>query len=376
MKQLFFLIALAVVLTVGYFTLGRNKANTSDSRKKIENRNLVPTTSPAKKALASTSLFIPAWSVKVEGGLDQSMLNSYDRLIYFGITPTLSGINKNEAGYLTMDEFLEAVSPGKKKYLALRMMSDSVSLPILRSPENQQKIIEETLQMIEQKNFDGLVLDLEVSYSLDESLKGQINNFVQLFYSEAKKHYIPFSLAIYGDVFYRGRLYDVSFLGNHSDEIMVMAYDFHKSRGEPGPNFPLSGKEKYQYDFKEMVQEFAAVVPKEKLTVIFGMYGYDWGVDEKKRPYKQASSLSLNEIRKKFIESGCQEESCVVKRDDESGETEINYVVSASAPDEQGIYRIDYHIVWFEDEASAKAKTDFLLQNGINKIAYWAYGYF
>jgi spore germination protein YaaH len=189
---------------------------------------------------------------------------------------------------------------------------------------------------------------------LNTDVKDQINKFVQSFYTAAKTDYKLFGLVIYGDVFYRKRPYDLSFLSKNADEILVMAYDFSKTIGEPGPNFPYDMGLKYNYSFKKMINDFKSVVPSEKLTVVFGMFGYGWQGNEKKAANNYCQSLTLKEIKKEFagfipgIEEACRLENGLIKRDEISKETEINYTSSSETPDEQGIYRIDYHIVWFE----------------------------
>jgi len=87
------------------------------------------------------------------------------------------------------------------------------------------------------------------------------------------------------------------------------------------------------------------------------------------------TGIHINEIKKKFIEK-CGFKNCVIKRDAISKETEINYIISSPTPDEQNIFRIDYHIVWFEDEESVKVKTEYLKEQGIGSVSYWASGYF
>lgn len=165
-------------------------------------------------------------------------------------------------------------------------------------------------------------------------------------------------MTIYGDTFYRKRPYDIKSIGSSLDELMIMAYDFSKSYGEPGPNFPHEGQEQYGYDLKTMIEDFANLVPREKLTVIFGMYGYDWTVDDKERPLKQAQALSFNEIKKKYPEN-CS--NCTTSRDELAQETKI------VAGD---------HVIWFEDSTSAQKKQEYLKSQGIGNFAYWAYGYF
>lgn len=380
MKKPVIIILFALVVLGGLlvFFLGKNYLN-RDNGGAVRVKQVTPAVKQNyNTAVTSTSIFIPYWSLSP----DTRLVSEYDTVIYFGITPSYEGINKQDAGYGGINQFLSLVPPDKKKFLTLRMINDDVNRFVLENADAQEKIIQETWEIVEQNAFDGVVLDLEISTLFSKDVTAQINNFVQQFYSEASENYRQFFVTLYGDTFFKQRPYDLPFIVKNSDGIMVMAYDFHKSRGEPGPNFPYesgpalpAGRAKYQYDFKKMITEFSKFVPKEKLTVIFGMFGYDWLVDEKKRPIRQAEALSLNEINKKFIDR-CEYKNCVVKRDALSKETEINYIISSPTPDEQEIYRIDYHIVWFEDEESVKFKSDYLREQGIKSISYWAYGYF
>jgi spore germination protein len=131
---------------------------------------------------------------------------------------------------------------------------------------------------------------------------------------------------------------------------MIMAYDFHKSYGEPGTNFPYE-------DFKKMINDYLEFVPAEKLTIIFGMYGYDWTLKDGK-PLRPAEALTLNQIRSKFSDR--------IKTDPISREKNISYI------DDDGYD----HVVFFEDEESAEVKINYLKEKGIGSIAFWAWGYF
>lgn len=329
---------------------------------------------PSTQKKESKSIFVPYWSL----GESSLEVEEYDRLIYFGIAPSKEGINREDPGYAGLDTFIAKSSrlgPNIKKYLTIRMIDDDINFYVLENDSLQKKISEETRNILKQYSFDGLVLDLETSNILDSSITNKINIFVQKLYSGLAKDYRKFSLAIFGDTFFRKRPYDISFLGNNSDEIMIMAYDFHKSRGEPGPNFPYDSGRQYNYSFKQMLNDFTSVVSNDKLTIVYGMFGYDWSVDEKKRPISPAKALTLNEIKKGFLEK-CDWKDCTIRKDEVSQETQISYIISSDTPDEQGIYRIYYHILWFEDEESSSVKRKAVSEKGINNSAYWAYGYF
>ncbi|QQG44235.1 MAG: hypothetical protein HYW86_05245 [Candidatus Roizmanbacteria bacterium] len=307
----------------------------------------------------STSIFVPYWadfktSLSVE---------NYDRVIYFGVAPDLDGYSKEEVGYQKLEEF-SLQTEGVEKLLTVRLLNSDINITLLKKKNYWPKIIDETLKIAKNYKFNGIALDLEINGLPVIDISGEINDFVKSFYTASRANNLNLTVILYGDVFFRKRPYDVSALAATSDEIMIMAYDFHKSRGEPGPNFPLKGKEKYGYDYETLIEDFS-VVPQNKLSIIFGMYGYDWVVDEKKRPIKPAKSLTDLEIKKEFLDS-CKWKNCVVMTNDLSSEKEVDYVDE----DEQ------YHIVWFEDESSVEKKIEYLKGKGIGSYVYWAYGYF
>jgi len=382
--------------------LFRNKLNSSKHQNKSE---AISTISPKNtkrnpEQSLTKSIFIPYWNIDENFVLQPSGEDTeFDRYIYFGITAGNQGIDKQEVGFLKLPVFAKATA-GKDTYLTLRLLNVDFNKNLLKNESLQTKIIEDTITVTMEKKFTGVVLDLELFSLFNDDITDQINNFVNKFYTVAKSNYKSFTVAIYGDVFYRKRPFDLFFLSKNSDEILVMAYDFSKTIGEPGPNFPFARRslgeggaklQNYDYDFKTMTKDYLKIVPSRKLTVVFGMYGYDWRTDEKKRPITTAKALTLKEIKNKFLNNNnlsddrlqdgqtefrCALAECVVKRDDISKETEINYTVSTDKPDEQGIYRIDYHVVWFEDEQSVAVKTDYLQSQGIGSVGYWAYGYF
>ncbi len=285
----------------------------------------------------SKSIFVPYWSL-----IQNSNLNIYDRVIYFGIKGDENGIDTGDIGYKSLEK-LNLLNFGKaKKYLTVRMSDATKNL----------KIVDESIEIAKQYGFSGIFLDLEISAIFGDEIIGQINNFSNSFYKKSKENNINYSIAIYGDVFYRKRPYDISNLAKNSDEIMIMAYDFHKSISEPGPNFPLQGRDIYGYDMEVLMDDFLGYTTAEKITVIFGMYGYDWIVDDKDRPIKPAQSLSLNQIKSKHS-NDCIGERCEFVDEDKRR-----------------------HIIWFENEESVSKKIEYLKSRGVGSFAYWANGYF
>lgn len=380
--MIFFLVEL-LFLVVLLFIVPRLKKTDDKALPKM-----APTTIPKKTEIKKKTVFVPYWEIasqlESEESFDHGLLNPYDRLIYFGIESNINGIHDSRFRIQEWKQFIEGDAVARDWWMTVIMTNTDVNLEILKDKNSWEKIISESVDLAVENKFNGIVLDLEMSVLPFDNVMAEITDFAKEFSVKTHEKNLKFAMTIYGDVFYRQRPYDIKALNNFTDEFMVMAYDFHKSRGEPGPNFPLDrrslgeggSKIDYGYDFKTMTNDFLASIPSDHLTIIFGMYGYDWQVDEKKRPLTQAKALSLSEIKKKFFndsESGCSWENCVISRDSVSKETEINYV-NSQVVDNYGY--IDYHIVWYEDEESVKLKQEYLLEKGIDSIGYWAYGYF
>lgn len=360
--------------------------------KKTDNKilpKMAPTVIPKKTEIKRKTVFVPYWTVDLElessESFDHGLFNPYDRLVYFGVDVNSYGIQNSEFRIQNWRQFIQGDTVARDWWMTVIMTNTDVNLEILKNKDSWEKIFSESVDLALENKFNGIVLDLEMSVLPFDNVVAEITNFTKEFSKAVHEKNLRFAITIYGDTFYRQRPYDITTLNNFTDEFMVMTYDFHKSGGEPGPNFPFDrrslgeggpNKIDYGYDLKTMVNDFLASIPPTKLTPIFGMYGYDWQVDEKKRPLNQAKSLSLSEIKKKFLsdsESGCSWENCVINRDSISKETEINYV-NSQVVDDYGY--MDYHIVWFEDEESVKLKQKYLLEKGIDSIGYWAYGYF
>ncbi len=364
--------AIIGLLVISYWLLGKYKQielKTNQPETKMS-RSLQKKTRETEALRDNKAIFIPYWSIENHHNQPQD----FDRLLYFGVTVNEDGVDKNEAGYQSLDRFLNLPNNDKEKYLIVRMTDNELSLAILSQPRSTWgKIWLDVINIAKEKEFVGIILDLELSQTLSTERTILLSNqFIEDFAQQMRAARLIPAIALYGDIFYRKRPYNVTTIGQSVDEVMIMAYDFHKSRGEAGPNFPLSGKDIYGYDLQTMLADFRQAVPPEKITVIFGMFGYDWTVDEKKRPIMPAKSLTLNQITSQFIDQ-CQWQDCVVKRDKLSQETEVNYVYS-QVKDNYGL--MDFHIVWFEDKQSVEAKSAWLKQQGINSFAYWAWGYY
>lgn len=303
-------------------------------------------------------LFVPYWT------LDSDVETApFDNLIYFGVEGSKNGVNTGEAGYTALESFRK-LSTGKKTYLTVRLVNKEINSEILKSESAQKKIIDDAIRIAKEYHFNGIVLDLEVQGLPFESLVSRISGFNRDFQKAARAQKLSFGTLIYGDVYYRVRPYDVKALGALADRVYVMAYDFSKSGGNPGPGFPLKGSGVYGYDFQTMVQDILAEVPIQKITIIFGMFGYDWPVDADGKSTGSGTAKTTLQAER-FLTRCENDESCISTLDLESQETNIKY----QQEDEN-------RIIWFETENSVEKKKEYLNSLGIHSIGYWAYSFF
>lgn len=318
----------------------------------------------------SASIFVPYWLLPSSEALPPQNLDAeLDTLIYFGITPTETGINTSEPGYNHLGAFTSLPQANKHEtLLTVRMINEDINRTIFESSTAQKKVIEDSLKTAKEYGFDGIVLDLEHSVLPTDEVVADISAFIENFSSEVKGQKMIFSVALYGDTFYRARPYDVQSIAAHADRIYIMAYDLHKSFGEPGPNFPLDtdpDAEYPYYTFKRMLQSFQEKASTHQISIIYGMYGYDWMVDEKERPAKAASARTYNQIKASFFPE-CTYSRCKVDKDAFTSETHISFY------DESG----QKHSLWYEDLDSVKAKSDYARTQGISQVSFWAHGYY
>ncbi|OGK49915.1 hypothetical protein A3A56_03555 [Candidatus Roizmanbacteria bacterium RIFCSPLOWO2_01_FULL_40_32] len=316
----------------------------------------------------STSVFFPYWTIKDSEATAFTPKDSnreVDTAIYFGVEAQAAGINENEAGFESIGDFKSLTAQIPHHVLTIRMVNDEINSSVLESTSRQEKIINEALNTATKHGFDGILLDLEVGGLASTKLNTQIVSFTKLASELVRANGLTFDMTLYGDSFYRARPYSIDALSPFVDHFYVLAYDLHKLWGTPGPNFPMEGKDTFGYDMGTMVEDMSKFTSTDKLVVVFGLYGHDWIVDEKKRPLTSATTLTFSQIKEKFLDS-CAWKNCLVKRDERAGELEINYI------DE----KLQYHIAWVEDTESVVRKIGFLKERGINAISFWAFGYY
>lgn len=364
MKQIF-AIAMGGFIIIALLLLAQNFFKSPDKKSPINVQKYIPQVQSTPTPIVSKGqlqkiLFVPYWSLD-----NQIPVSLYDTVVFFGIAVSKTSIDTTDPGYNAIPRFIAETKGSRKRLLTVRMINTDINNAILSSQASEQAIINSSTEIAKKNGFNGVVLDFEISAIAFDSVTKDISDFATSFSRHVHDANLTFYTTAYGDTFYRVRPFDIHALSQVSDGIMVMAYDFHKAKGDAGPNFPLQGANVYGYDMGMMTDDFLRFVTPDKLTVIFGMYGYDWPIDKTKQTIGTASSLTTSQALKKFT-SNCVLAGCFVRRDKLSAETEVTYTGNNKV----------YHDVWFEDNTSVAEKTAFLQTKHIVSVGYWAYSYF
>ncbi len=354
-------ILLLATVIIGSFLLW-NVAKPEDVRNVVQKsqRENTTVTSITPQKSEKEYLFIPYWSFS-----RNIVTNSEYSLIYFGVGVNTRGLEFNDRGYENLTNFLSLTPNASERILAIRMVDKTINAEVIKNNLLEEKIASQAVDLAVKNKFDGVLLDYETSAFGFDSTTKNILSFYKLFSKKTHDSGLKFYVTLYGDTYFRSRPYDIKAIGEVSDKVIVMAYDFSKSSGNPGPGFPLSGREKYGYDFQKMVEDYQKDVSNSKLVVALGYFGYDWKVDSKDIAVAAGIPLTTSEISKEFIDK-CGFRDCNLVRDPNTLEAYIKYI------DDSG----ERHIVWFEDEQSINKKKQFLRSKGIVETGAWAYSYY
>jgi len=176
----------------------------------------------------------------------------------------------------------------------------------------------------------------------------------------------PRNLRLYVSVPVEDADFNLKFLSANSDGIILMDYDEHQSGTAPGP---VAGQDWFANNLRAAMQ----IVPREKLIVSIGNYGYDWTSDLPPQPVKGSHSkkkppapelstayLSTQEVWQQAADSDAK-----IDLDDASLNPHFAY------DDEDAQVR---HQVWFLDAVTVLNQMRVARALGLQTFALWRLG--
>jgi cellulose synthase/poly-beta-1,6-N-acetylglucosamine synthase-like glycosyltransferase/peptidoglycan/xylan/chitin deacetylase (PgdA/CDA1 family)/spore germination protein YaaH len=205
-------------------------------------------------------------------------------------------------------------------------------------------------------SYRGLSLDLE---EIPDNAQPGFNAFVAQLYNDFHSR----NLRLYVNVPVSDDSFDMKFLANHSDGLLLMNYDEHQTDSEPGP---IASQDWFIQNLKDILK----VVPKEKVICSIGSYGYDWTTTlpppprkgQKPQPERVLSSIPLS-TQEAWQEAYDSESN--IDLDDDSLNVHFAY------DDVDNHVR---HYVWFLDAVTVVNQMRAARELGIQTYALWRLG--
>ena len=161
--------------------------------------------------------------------------------------------------------------------------------------------------------------------------------------------------------------WDLKFMADHSDGLLLMNYDEHQSGGEPGP---IASQDWFLDNLKEVLK----TVPKEKIICSLGSYGYDWtmslppeptGKRRAKSKTAPAKVLASHDLSTQDAWQAAADSESQIDLDDDSLNVHFAY---------DDVDAHERHQVWFLDAVTILNQMRAARTVGIQTYALWRLG--
>ncbi|WP_275118319.1 glycosyl hydrolase family 18 protein [Alkalihalobacterium chitinilyticum] len=221
---------------------------------------------------------------------------------------------------------------------------------ILSSVALRTTTIQNMLELVQTKEYDGINLNFENMYASDRAL---FNEFVRELVDVFHAHNYPVIVSVpakTGDfpTWAWSGTFEYRTIGELADYVQVMTYDQHGSWGEPGPVAGLNWVENVlKYATSEM--------PAEKILIGLPAYAYDWNLDQ---------PSSSRAITWRNVKTLLNTTNATVQWDHQSQSPFFHYT------DANG----HQHTVWFENEKSITLKTELVHKYQLGGVSTWRMG--
>jgi cellulose synthase/poly-beta-1,6-N-acetylglucosamine synthase-like glycosyltransferase/peptidoglycan/xylan/chitin deacetylase (PgdA/CDA1 family)/spore germination protein YaaH len=228
----------------------------------------------------------------------------------------------------------------------------------LTNPASRAHFIQQIDQfLVANPSYRGISLDLEeIPAEAQQSYMALLNALYQDFQARHLKLYV--NTPVGDDDF------DLKYIADHSDGILLMNYEQHLIGTGPGP---IAAQDWFVNNLKEALK----VVPKEKLICSIGSYGYDWQTTippaskHKGGKVPEGKELLTQEMSTQAAWQAAEDSDAQVELDPDSLNAHFAY-------DDDGEHV--RHQVWFLDAVTVLNEMRAARALGIQTYALWRLG--
>ena len=285
--------------------------------------------------------------------------DSYSSVSAFWATVQPDGINiQPKADWSIWQNYTSTAKKGDKSYYLTVSGDPDYTYLALSNPDVQTQHIAALLKTVQDQGFDGIDLDYEALGSTNRDLfTAFVTSLSSTFHAQHKLVAVTVEARLNNQV-----PMDWHTLGQVSDEVRVMVYDYHsQNTGTPGAIAPIGW-------LKEVLDYAQTAVDTHKLVVGLGNYGYDWtkSVDGTTTSWK-GTGVSFEQALALATQYGAPVIRSVGI--DERG-YDIGSIPNFTYADATG----QQHAVWFEDKSSLDLKLQLIQQYKPRGVIFWSVG--
>lgn len=321
--------------------------------------------------------FLPYWQLN-----EVQVQPELTHMAYFGLTLAGDGSiltrvdGGGEPGYARMQsetllDLNQALTDrGGKLELVLVQFNNDDIVQLISSPAAHQRTLASLDSLLLAYPIHGINIDIEYTGTVTPELRQNFTQYMKTIREHLNEKYshVQLSVDVYASTSSNTHLIAIDDVGELVDYVVVMAYDFHR-RSSPvaGPVAPLfGGKELWDSDINQHLQEFVRLVPSEKILLGVPFYGYEWQTISRDAQshtfpdtgatasFKRVQTLLARKEELKVEERWSEEALSPYLVYEEDGET---------------------YVVYYENSRSLSYKLDYVNQLNLGGIAIWALGY-
>lgn len=258
----------------------------------------------------------------------------------------------------------------QKTHITITLLNNSDISSLLTNSSAQENAIFTITQLLASYPFEGVVFDLEYSGTPEKHLRDNYTQFI-IDLEEALQSVdedIELSVAVYGSAASNYQIWDVEKIGQHSDFLVVMSYDYHvRSSSVVGPVAPIFGRGsgRWKDDIVSNMRDILLLVPAEKVLLGIPFYGYEWTATSDELGATTFPQSGATATYKRVLELLADPKIRAEEKWDEDALSP--YITYKEGGRTQFIY--------YENARSFSYKLDFVKQVGLGGIAIWALGY-
>ncbi|MFB5190773.1 glycosyl hydrolase family 18 protein [Alicyclobacillus fastidiosus] len=255
-------------------------------------------------------------------------------------TGGLTGSLNTQAGSYAQDQALSAYVTVTNMNVDTGDFDGAMATQIFGNAADKSKLINNLVNLVSGTPFAGINIDFEMLPTSSRTGFSQfLTSLQQALHASGKKLSVDVPAVTNAN-----SAYNYAVIGQNSDEVMVMAYDYSYPGGPAGPIAPVSW-------VKQVMSYATSQIPSNKVLLGIPVYGYDWANGK-------TTALTLNQVDQLLSSN-----SITPMWDATDEEPYFTYTAS-------GVQ----HTVYYENAQSITDKLEIAKADNLRGIALWRIG--